>query len=88
MIEMTLTAKNQFTLNKSLLEHLGVKAGEKISIRKLPNGNLSMSASKKNRNIMELAGSLKGKTDIKMSIEEINHAVINGYIEHGKRGLE
>jgi len=84
---MTLTAKSQFTFNKSLLEHLGVKAGEKISIRKLPDGSLNINASKKNRNIMDLAGALKGKTDVKMSIEEIDQAIADGYHMHGTRGL-
>jgi len=88
MLEMTLTAQSQFTLNNSLLEHLGVKAGEKIAIKKLPDGSISINASKKHRNIMELAGALKGKTDIKMSIEEINQAIAEGYIEHGTRGLK
>jgi len=87
MIEMTLTAKCQFTLNKSLLEHLGVKPGEKIAIKKLPDGSININASKKHRDIMELAGALKGKTDVKMSIEEINQAIADGYVEHGMRGL-
>jgi len=88
MIEMTLTAKHQFTLNKSLLAHLGVRAGEKISIRKFPDGEISITASKKNRNIMELAGILKGKTDVKLSIEDINKAIADSYVEHGTRGLK
>jgi len=88
MLEMTLTAKSQFTLNKSLLEHLGVKAGEKIAIRKLPDGSININASKKHRNIMELAGTLKGKTGIKMTVEEINQAIADGYVEHGMRGLK
>jgi len=88
MIEMTLTAKSQFTFNKSLLEHLGVKPGDKIAIRKSPDGSLNINASKKNRNIMDLAGALKGKTDIKMSIEEINQAIADGYRAHGTRGLD
>jgi len=88
MIEMTLTAKSQFTFNKSLLEHLGVKAGEKIAIRKLPDGSISINASKKNRNIMALAGALRGKTNINMSIEEIDKSIVAAYIEHGNRGLK
>jgi antitoxin component of MazEF toxin-antitoxin module len=88
MLEMTLTAKSQFTLNKSLLEHLGVKAGEKIAIRKLPDGSLKINASKKHRSIMELAGALKGKTSVKMSLEEINRAIADGYAEQGLRGVK
>ena len=88
MIEMTLTAKSQFTFNKSLLEHLGVKAGEKIAVRKLPDGSINIGASKKHRNIMELAGALKGKSDVKLTDEEINQAIIDSYVEHGMRGLK
>jgi len=88
MIELTLSGKNQFTFNKSLLEHLGIKSGEKIVIRKLPDGSLNINASKKNRSIMDLAGALKGKTAIKMTIEEMNKVIAEGYREHGTRGLE
>ncbi|MCL2524639.1 MAG: type II toxin-antitoxin system PrlF family antitoxin [Betaproteobacteria bacterium] len=88
MIEMTLTAKNQFTFNKSLLEHLGVKAGEKIAIKKLPDGSININASKKHRSVMDLAGALKGKTDVKMTIEQINQAIADGYVEHGMRGMK
>jgi len=88
MIELTLTSKNQFTFNKSLLEHLGIKSGEKIVIRKLPDGSLNINASKKNRSIMDLAGVLKEKTTIKMSVEEMNKIIEEGYKEHGSRELE
>jgi len=88
MVEMTLTAKSQFTLNKSLLEHLGVKAGEKIAIKKLPDGSLKINASKKHRSILDLAGALKGKTDVKLTDEELEQAIIDGYVEHGMRGIK
>jgi len=88
MIEMTLTAKNQFTLNKSLLAHLGVRAGEKLAIRKLPDGGISINASKKHRNIMALAGVLKDKTEVKLSSEEIAQAIADGYVAHGMRGFK
>jgi antitoxin component of MazEF toxin-antitoxin module len=67
---------------------LGVKAGEKIAIQKLPDGSIKINASKKRRNIMELIGSLQGKTDVKLSIEEINQAIADSYVEHGMRGMK
>jgi bifunctional DNA-binding transcriptional regulator/antitoxin component of YhaV-PrlF toxin-antitoxin module len=88
MIEMTLTAKGQFTFDKSLLEHLGVKAGEKIAIKKQPDGSLKINASKKHRNIMDLIGSLETKTNVKLTDDELNAAIANAYIEHGMRGLK
>lgn len=86
MVEMTLTAKGQFTFNKSLMEHLGVKAGDKIAIRKQPDGSLKIIASKKHRDIAELAGSLKGKTSVRLSDEELSAAIANAYVERGTRG--
>jgi len=32
---MTLTSKGQFTFNKQLMEHLNVKAGDKVLINKM-----------------------------------------------------
>lgn len=86
MIEMRLTAKGQFTFNKSLMEHLGVKAGEKIIIRKQPDGSLKINASKKHRDIKGLVGSLKAKSGVKLTDDEMNEAIINAYLEHGMRG--
>jgi predicted glycosyltransferase len=88
MIELTLTAKSQFTFNKSLLEHLGVKAGDKIAIRKLPDGSIKINASKKHRSIMDLVGALEGKTKVRLTDEELQQAIIDGYVEHGMRGME
>jgi len=87
MFAMTLTAKNQFTFNKSLLAHLGLKAGEKIAIKKMPDGSLNLSAHKKQRDIMALAGALRDQTPVKMSLEEMNQAIADGYREQGARGL-
>jgi len=55
---MTLTARGQFTFNKALMEHLGVRAGERVSIQKLPNGRLLLEAEKQQQDILRLSGSL------------------------------
>jgi len=88
MFEMTLTSKNQLTFNKSILEHLGVKAGEKITIKKLKDGSIHIDASKKRSDIMKLAGALKSDTNIKMSIEDMNNAIAQGYRKNGLKGLQ
>jgi bifunctional DNA-binding transcriptional regulator/antitoxin component of YhaV-PrlF toxin-antitoxin module len=40
MSTLTVTAKGQVTLRKDLLEHLGVRPGEKIAVDKLPDGRI------------------------------------------------
>lgn len=79
MVEMTLTAKGQFTFNKALMEHLGVKAGDKISVSKYPDGSLRISASKKRGDLMALAGVFKHSTDVKLSDNELNQAIADAY---------
>jgi bifunctional DNA-binding transcriptional regulator/antitoxin component of YhaV-PrlF toxin-antitoxin module len=92
-MEMTLTAKGQFTLNKGLMEHLGVRPGEKVSITRTPEG-INVSAAKNKTSVEEMMESLKalreahGGTRITATIDEIQEAIANGYVEHGMRGLK
>ena len=84
MQTMTLTAKGQFTLNKGLMEHLGVKAGEQVSIRKLPDGKIEIEAHKNKTDTDTLFNNLDNifcKPDRKISIEEIETAIAEGYVK-------
>ncbi|MDR0780761.1 MAG: hypothetical protein LBF16_08715 [Pseudomonadales bacterium] len=87
---MTLTSKAQFTLNKGLLEHLGVKAGDSISIRKMPNGKVEIEAKKAQITEAELFPLLRKtlKTDKKFSLEEIQEAIAQSYADAGVKGLK
>ena len=89
-MELTLTARGQFTFNKSLMEHLGVSAGEKISIRKLPAGKIEIQANKNKMSSQALLTTLRStiKTDIKLTIEEMNDEIARRYAESGMKGLE
>jgi len=89
-MELTLTARGQFTFNKSLMEHLGVSAGEKISIRKLPDGKIEIQAKKNKMPPQALLATLRStiKTDVKLTIEEINDEIARCYAEAGMKGLE
>ena len=49
MSTLTVTAKGQVTLRKDVLEHIGVKPGEKISVEKLPDGRVEVKAARTNR---------------------------------------
>jgi antitoxin PrlF len=37
---LTVTAKGQVTLKRDLLQHLGIKPGERVDFEKLPGGEL------------------------------------------------
>lgn len=56
MTLQTVTMKGQITLNRDLLQHLGVKPGGKINVDMLPNGELRLTAAR--------AGSIDGITGV------------------------
>lgn len=83
MAILTVTAKGQVTLRKELLEHLGVEPGQKIAVEKLPGGGLNVHAERKTGTISDLVGMLKRPGQSRLSIEEINEAIADGWA--GKR---
>jgi antitoxin PrlF len=44
MTTLTVTARGQVTFRKDVLQHLGIKPGEKIELDKLPNGRVALKA--------------------------------------------
>ena len=84
MSTLTVTAKGQVTLRKDLLEHLGVRPGEKITVDKLPDGRIEVKAAKPAGKISDLFGRLKDKKKGRaLSIEEMNEVIARGWA--GKR---
>jgi hypothetical protein len=46
MTSLAVTVKGQVTLKRDLLQHLGVKPGERIDFEKLPGGELRVRAAR------------------------------------------
>jgi AbrB family looped-hinge helix DNA binding protein len=80
---LTVTAKGQVTLRKDVLEHLGVRAGDKIAVEKLPNGRIEVRAPAPSGEISRVFGLLKPKGGKPVSIEEMNETAAAGWA--GKR---
>lgn len=83
MSTLTVTAKGQVTLRKDVLDHLGVSPGEKITVNKLPDGRIEVTAARPAGKISDFFGSLKSKDGPSLSLEEINEAIARGWA--GKR---
>jgi bifunctional DNA-binding transcriptional regulator/antitoxin component of YhaV-PrlF toxin-antitoxin module len=84
MSTLTVTAKGQVTLRKDILQHLGVRPGEKISVEKLPDGRLAMRADRPpTGKISDFFGMFKQENGPHLTIEEINEAAARGWA--GKR---
>lgn len=79
MTTLTVTAKGQVTLKKELLKHLGVKPGEKVEVDPLPEGQLTIKATRRKADWEKAYGILAGKTDKVATIEEMNEAIAKGW---------
>ena len=83
MTTLTVTTKGQVTLRKDVLEHLGVRPGEKIAVEKLPSGRIEVKAAHKPGKISDAFGILKPKKERTVSIEDMNRIAARGWA--GKR---
>lgn len=79
MTTLTVTAKGQVTLKKELLQHLGVKPGQKIDVDALPGGQLAIKAARPKGDWEKAYGVLAGKTNKVATIEEMNEAIALGW---------
>jgi len=83
MSKLTVTAKGQVTLRKDLLEHLGVRPGEKVSVEKLPDGRIELRAARPTGKMSDAFDMLKRKGGPSLAIEEMNQIIADGWA--GKR---
>jgi bifunctional DNA-binding transcriptional regulator/antitoxin component of YhaV-PrlF toxin-antitoxin module len=79
MTTLTVTAKGQVTLRKELLQHMGVRPGEKITVDKLPDGRIAVRAARPTGRISDAFDFLKRENGPFLSIEEMNEIVARGW---------
>jgi len=85
---LTVTARGQVTLRKEYLQHLGIKPGDKIDLTLLPGGRGEIGAARPTGSWDDFIGCLAGKTNLRLTIEEINEAIGHAAAEAGMAGLE
>lgn len=79
MTAYTVTAKGQITLRKELLQHLGVRAGEKVNAEQLPGGEVRLRATQATGKISDVFGMLKREGQRPISIDEMNETIAKGW---------
>lgn len=79
MTILTITAKGQVTLRRELLEHLGVHAGEKVAVEKLPDGRLQVRAARPVGRIADAFGLLRRPGGPALTIDQIGEIVAEGW---------
>lgn len=85
---LTVTARGQVTLRKEYLQHFGIKPGDKIDLTLLPGGRGEISAARPTGSWDDFIGCLAGKTNVHLTIEEINEAIGQAAAEAGMAGLD
>ncbi len=79
MTSLAVTMKGQITLKRELLQHLGVKPGERIEFDKLPGGELRVKAARPTGSIDNFIGRHAGKLTKPMTIEDMNEIAASGW---------
>ena len=79
MAQLTVTARGQVTFKKEVLQHLGIRPGEKIELDLLPDGRGMLKAARQTGPIADFVGLLAGRTNKVATIEEINEAAAQGW---------
>lgn len=79
MPTLTVTSRGQVTFRKSVLKHLGIKPGEKITLELLPEGRATLRATHPSGTIDGFLGLLVGKTKKVATIDEIKEAAAEGW---------
>jgi bifunctional DNA-binding transcriptional regulator/antitoxin component of YhaV-PrlF toxin-antitoxin module len=79
MTTLTVTARGQVTFRKEVLQHLGIKPGEKIELDLLPDGRGVLRAARSGGTIDGFLGLLAGKTKKVATIEELDAAAALGW---------
>jgi len=87
MATLTVTERGQVTFRKEVLKHLGVKPGQKIELHLLPGGKGVVQAERKKGRIQDVFGMLAGKTNVRLTIEEMNEAIGDAIVEGFERGV-
>lgn len=79
MTRLTVTARGQVTFRKDVLQHLGIKPGEKIDLDLLPDGRAVLKAARPSGSIDSFIGRHAGKVKKPLSLEEMNEIAAAGW---------
>lgn len=79
MSKLTVTARGQVTFRREVLQHLGVRPGEKIVLELMPGGRAELQAAPAEGSIRGFIGLLAGKKKKVASLAEMERAAQAGW---------
>jgi bifunctional DNA-binding transcriptional regulator/antitoxin component of YhaV-PrlF toxin-antitoxin module len=74
-IELTVTAKGQVTFRRSVLDHLGVRPGDKVSVSLLPDGQIGVTSAARKHDITKVRAALRRPRKRPVSLKEMQDAI-------------
>jgi len=81
MTKLTVTGRGQVTLRKDVLQHLGIKPGDKIELDLLPDGRGIIQAVRPSGSIGDFIGLLAGRSSKVATLEEIETATARAWAD-------
>ena len=81
---LTVTARGQVTFRKEVMQHLGIKPGDRIDVDLLPGHQAKLRVARRSGTIRDVYGMLAKETTKVATLEEIKQAIADGWA--GKRG--
>ena len=79
MTTLTETARGRVTFSKEVLQHLGVKPGDKMELELLPGGRGMLKAARLGQTMDGFVGLLAGRTEKVATMEEMNEAAAQAW---------
>ncbi len=77
-LELTVTAKGQVTLRQAVLDHLGVKPGDRVGVSLLPDGRVELAPTSTGHDLSRVRGALQRKGQRRMSLRQMQDAIEAG----------
>jgi AbrB family looped-hinge helix DNA binding protein len=77
-IELKVTAKGQVTLRHAVLDHLGVKPGDKVGVSLLPDGRVELLPVSLQHDLSSVRGLLRRRRQRPVSLTAMQNAIEAG----------
>jgi AbrB family looped-hinge helix DNA binding protein len=77
-IQLTITAKGQVTLRQSVLDHLGLKPGDKVAVALLRDGRVELLPSAAGHELRSVRGRLRRPGQSAVSLQAMQEAIEAG----------
>ena len=77
-IELTITAKGQVTLRQVVLDHLGLKPGDKVAVSLLRDGRVELLPSDAGHDLRHVRGRLHRPGQRPVSLQDMQRAIEAG----------